>query len=169
MRVMIALVLIAMAFGRWSPTPAVAQVGRMAVGAGVGVAGGGVITLAVIVARARFQNVYIESADDLIHWQSLPMILTPAVGAVFGYVGRDALVGSIIGSTSGMVAGALIGAGVGWLASETPESPWAGGVIGAGVGMTLGGLALGIRGWVQEDNEDNGPSEGVRIGVRFRL
>jgi hypothetical protein len=137
----------------------------------VGVAGGAVITLSIVVARARFQGEYLESIDDLIHWQSTPMLLTPAVGVMFGLAGRDPLVASIVGSTSGMVAGAAVGAGVGWLASGQTESPWAGAVIGAGVGMTAGGLLLGIRSWVRSADDDDDPAleEPLRIGVKIPL
>ncbi|HEX6970704.1 MAG TPA: hypothetical protein VF234_00600 [Limnochordia bacterium] len=139
--------------GGLPPGPAAAQETRRAVvGAVVGVAGGGVVTLSAIVARARFQREYMDSAEDLIHWLSIPMIAAPAVGVVFGLAGPKAHVGSIIGSTTGMVVGAAVGTGLGWLLSEDQEAPWAGGVIGAGVGLTLGGLMGGFRGWEREED-----------------
>ncbi|MEX2584527.1 MAG: glycine zipper 2TM domain-containing protein, partial [Gemmatimonadota bacterium] len=137
------------------PLPAEAQqLTRPVVGAGVGVAGGAVITLSAIVYRARFQREYIDSVDDLIHWQTLPMILAPAAGVTFGLAGQDALMGSIVGSTSGMLVGAASGAGLGLLLSSEPEWPWAGGVIGAGLGMSLGGLALGFHRWAEDEDPD---------------
>ena len=148
------LLLLAITATSTAPGPAAAQWERPVIGAGVGVAGGAVITLSTIVARARFQREYIDSVDDLIHWQSAPMIATPAVGVLFGLAGHDALVGSVIGSTSGMVIGAATGAGIGWLASEAAEAPWAGGVIGAGIGMTIGGLAMGLSRWARADDPD---------------
>lgn len=139
---------------------------RAAVGAGVGVAGGAVVTVSAIVFRARFQEEYIDSADDLIHWQTIPMIAAPAAGIAFGLAGEEAQMGSIIGSTSGMAAGAAIGAGLGWLLSDQQESPWAGGVIGAGVGLTLGGLAGGLLGASRRSDDESGGSapDAVRIG-----
>lgn len=134
--------------------PAAAQERRAAVGAVVGAGGGAVITLSAIVARARFQRRFTDSADDLIHWQSIPMIAAPAAGILFGYAGHDAHVGSIVGSTGGMVAGAALGVGIGWMVSRQPESPWAGGVIGAGVGLALGGLAGGLIAWSRDDDAD---------------
>ena len=64
--------------------------------------------------------------------------------------------------------GAAVGAGVGWAASGHAESPWAGAVIGAGAGMTLGGLFLGIRGWIRE-RDDTTNVEPLRVGVRLPL
>ena len=147
---------------------AAAQAGQAAIGGAVGVAGGAVITLSIIVARARFQAEYLEGADDLIHWQSVPMLLTPAVGVMFGLSGSRPLTQSVIGSTSGMLLGTALGAGIGWVVSESPEAPWAGGVIGAGAGMTVGGLLLGIRAMLR-DKDDGEPSPPVRLGVRVPL
>lgn len=153
------------------PRTAAAQTARAAAGGVVGAAGGAVITLSIVVARARWQGEYVESVDDLIHWQSAPMLLTPAVGVLFGLAGRDPLLASIRGSTAGLLIGSAAGAGIGWIASTTPESPWAGAVIGAGAGMTLGGLALGLRAWRHGgDGQDAGGDDPpVRIGVRIPL
>ena len=170
MRTLFCTILVALALTHGSAPRALGQVGRAALGGAVGVGGGAVITFSVIVARARFQNEYIESTDELIHWQSIPMLLTPAVGVMFGIAGREALIGSMIGSTSGMAIGAAVGAASGWIASPQAEAPWAGGVIGAGVGMTIGGLLLGIRGWLHEQgDESDGGREPVRIGVTLPL
>lgn len=151
-------------------TPAPAQkLPRAAVGAGLGIAGGAVITISAIVWRARFQGEYLESVDDLIHWQSVPMIAAPATGMLFGITGQDALVGSIVGSAAGMLGGAVVGAGIGWLAATTPESPWAGGVIGAGIGLGLGGLLGGLRGWRKDDDPDSGLPNELRVGFSIPL
>lgn len=138
------------------PGPAQSQWVRAAVGAGVGIAGGAVVTASAVVFRARFQQEYMDSADDLIHWQTIPMIAAPAAGIAFGLAGEEAQMGSIVGSTSGMAVGAAVGAGIGWLVSDLQESPWAGGVIGAGVGLTLGGLTGGILGWTRSADEEEG-------------
>lgn len=134
--------------------PAPAQVRRAAIGAGLGLVGGTAVTLAAIVARARFQQEYIDSVDDLIHWQSVPMIAAPAAGVLFGLAGNEALEGSVIGSTAGLVFGAATGATVGWLLSTQQEAPWAGGVIGAGLGMTLGGIGGGLFEWSRDESSD---------------
>jgi hypothetical protein len=153
----------------FKPVEASAQIERPAIGAGVGIAGGAVITLSAIVARARFQREYIDSVDDLIHWQSLPMIAAPIAGITFGLAGEDALMGSIIGSTTGMAIGAAAGAGLGWLLSTQQEWPWGGAVIGAGVGMSLGGLGLGLIRWADDDNPDIPFPEFLRLSVNVPL
>ena len=169
MRIMVCALLLALASLPGGISAVAAQVGRAAIGGAVGAAGGAVITLSIVVARARFQSQYLESMDDLIHWQSMPMLLTPAVGVAFGLAGRDALAASVVGSASGMVLGAAIGAGVGWIGSPQAEGPWAGAVIGAGAGMTVGGLVLGIRAWLREGDEDEENAEPLRVGVRIPL
>lgn len=147
---------------------AAAQVGRATIGGGLGLVGGSVVTLSVIVARARFQGEYFESVDDLADWQAAPLVLTPGVGVMFGLAGRDPLVASLIGSASGLVIGATTGGVAGWLASDSPEGPWAGAVIGAGAGLAIGGLLLGIRAWARDDDRD-APSPALPIGVRITL
>jgi hypothetical protein len=163
-------VLIALLLLPVTTTPAATQkLPRAAVGAGLGVVGGSVITISAIVWRARFQGEYLESADDLINWQSVPMIAAPAAGMLFGVAGKNALVGSIIGSTTGLLAGAALGAGIGWLAATTPESPWAGGVIGAGIGLSLGGLLGGFRGWREDADSDPVVPNELRVGFTIPL
>lgn len=137
-----------------APTRAPAQAGRVAIGGALGVAGGAAVTLAAVVARVRLHEEYVASADDLIHWQSVPMIAAPAAGMLFGLAGEDALRGSIIGSSAGLVIGASVGAGLGWAFSDSPEDPWAGGIVGAGVGLAAGGLVLGLRAWSRDEGAD---------------
>jgi hypothetical protein len=161
----IRVTLLALALLPIGAAPAPAQWVRATLGAGVGVAGGTVVTLSAIVARARFQQEYIDSVEDLIHWQTIPMIAAPAAGIVFGLAGHDAQVGSIVGSSSGLVAGAALGAGLGWLLSDQQEWPWAGGVIGAGVGLTVGGLAGGLLAWSRDEDADLGFPDALRFGL----
>lgn len=168
MRTTLLTLLLALVLIPGSRKSAAAQAARAAIGGAVGVAGGAMITMSVVVARARWQGEYLESIDDLIHWQSAPMILTPAVGVMFGLAGKEPLIASVIGSTSGLVVGSAVGAGLGWLLSTSAESPWAGGVIGAGAGMTLGGLTLGLRA-VLRQREDGGPTEPTRVEVRLPI
>ena len=149
--------------------PLLAQATKAAIGTAVGVGGGAVITMSVVVARARFEGRYLESVDDLIHWQSVPMILTPAVGLFFGLGGARSLNASIVGSVSGMVIGSAVGAGIGWLAAGDQEAPWAGGVIGAGAGMVVGGLFLGGRAWLESRREDDPGNGGEPARIMFRL
>lgn len=149
-----AVLIIGLLLSGLHPPPASGQVARASLGAAIGVAGGAVITMSAIVARARFQNEYLESVDDLIHWQTIPMVAAPAAGIFFGLAGQDAHVGSIVGSTTGMVVGSGVGAFLGWLTSPDQEAPWAGGVIGAGVGLTIGGIAGGLLAWSEDSQAD---------------
>lgn len=165
MRMIIWVVMLAVGATSVTPERALGQAAKATMGTAVGIAGGVVITMSVVVARARFQEIYIDSAEDLIHWQSAPMLITPAVGLLFGIAGSEPLKGSVIGSTSGLLIGSAIGAGVGLIASTSAEGPWAGGVIGAGIGMTAGGLYLGIRNWIRsrEDGDGDGNADPARV------
>ena len=129
-------------------------VARAAIGAVVGVVGGVVITLAAVVVRARFQHEYLESVDNLIHWQSAPMILAPAAGVMFGLAGANALKGSVVGSVAGVAVGTALGALLGWMLAEYQEGPWAGAIIGAGVCLSAGGLYLGFRAWSRDEHAE---------------
>jgi hypothetical protein len=147
------LIALVVLLGAW-PRPASAQeVPRAALGAGLGVLGGVGITVAKVVARAHVQNEYLNEPGDLIHWQSVSMILAPAAGAAFGLHSWDALGGGFIGSASGFVVGVGVGAFVGSLMTDTPEGPWAGGAIGGGLGLAIGGLVGGYIGWRQHEGE----------------
>ena len=153
-----------------SARPLLGQATKAAIGTVVGVGGGAVITMSAVVARARFEGVYLESIEDMLDWHSVPMILTPAVGLFFGLAGSKPLNASIVGSVSGMAMGAALGAGIGWLAAADQEAPWAGGVIGAGGGMIVGGLLLGGRAWLEGRKDGDLPEGGGDpVRIEFRL
>lgn len=142
---------------------------RAAIGGALGIGGGSVATLAVIVARARFQSKYLDSPEDLVHWQTLPAIAGPVSGVVFGVAGDRVLWGSVIGSTSGLVAGAAVGAGLGAVLSDDPEWTWGGGVIGAGVGVSVGALVGAFVGWQETDDSERVSTSSIPISVRIPL
>lgn len=147
-----------------SAAPAAGQnAPRAALGAGLGVLGGVGITIANVVARAHWQDEYLLDLGDLIHWQSLPMILAPATGAVFGLHSREALQGSFVGAVSGLGLGAGLGALIGRAATAEPEGPWAGGVIGGGLGLAIGGLLGGYIGMAE--HERLAPSVALEVRV----
>ena len=156
--------LLVLVSGSFQPAPA-QKIVRTALGTGAGIGGGAVITLSVVVWRARFQREYLDSMHDLFHWQSVPMIASPIVGGVFGLAGQEALRGSIIGGSTGMLAGAAIGTGIGWLYSATAESPWAGAVIGAGLGLTAGALIGGLTAWSNDDDPGLEFPRALRFGI----
>jgi len=163
-KTLILLLLAATAVGA-TPPRATAQVERVVVGGAAGVAGGAVVTFSGIVARARWQQHYITSVEDLIDWHSVPMIAAPAAGAIFGLAGEKTHKASIVGSTAGMVAGALIGTGLGHLRAADPEAPWAYAIVGAGIGLSLGGLAAGFVAWRNDENAQLDYPEFLRFSV----
>lgn len=165
MRRSVGLALAALLLVGLVPWPASGQVRRAAVGAAVGVAGGAVVTLSAVVARARFQQEYLDSVDDLIHWQSIPMIAAPAAGILFGLAGDKAQMGSIVGSSSGMLVGAGVGSLLGWALSNQQEAPWAGGVMGAGVGLTIGGISGGLLAWSRDEDSELKFPGGLRFAI----
>ena len=164
--------MVVLALAPLGPGSAAAQELRnAAIGGGAGFLGGIAMTVAIVVARARLQGQYLDSPSDLIHWQTTPMIAGPAAGVFFGLNGEEVLRGSIVGSTSGMLIGAAAGAGLGWLISGEPESPWAGGVMGGGLGLLVGGLTGAYLGWRAQEKEgdDGGGGAPATLSIRVPL
>jgi hypothetical protein len=126
-----------LAAGLGLPARADAQVLSGAVGAVGGVGAGGYVTLAVVVLRAQYGH-YLHDAQDLLGWNSVPVLLGAGVGTAVGVWDADRMV---TGFGYG-AAGALVGGSIGYLAGpliwKRPEGKWAGGAIGAGAGMAAG-------------------------------
>jgi hypothetical protein len=140
-------------------TNAAAQVppaARAAISGGVGLAEGVIVSLAVIVARARFQNDYVESPRDVLDWgwKAIPVVAAPVAGVAFGLAGDDAFSHSLAGSAAGIAIGASVGGLVGRLTSDAPENTWAGAIIGAGAGLTIGRVLFGVLEWNDGDDDD---------------
>ena len=117
--------------------PAEGQLAAGAVGAIGGIGAGGYVTLAVVVARAQYGH-YLHDVNDLLGWQSFPVILGAATGTAVAVWDADRMVtGYVYGA-----AGTLIGGSIGYLLGpaiwKRPEGKWAGGAIGAGAGMAAG-------------------------------
>lgn len=146
--------------GRWG-VAAQAPIARAAISGGVGLAEGVVVSLAILVARAEFEEEYVESISDVV---SVPLFVAPVVGVTFGLAGRDAFASSMIGSAAGMAIGATAGGLIGRFTSDDPESSWAGAIIGAGAGLTVGRLLLGILEW-----HDDGGSGRPSMSIGFRI
>jgi hypothetical protein len=141
-----------------APRPAEAQrLVRVGIGSALGVAGGVAITAAAVTFRARFMGEYLLEPEDLIHWQSAPMIGAPAAGILFGWLGEEELKASIVGSVGGLAVGAAVGAGLGRALASDLEAPWAGGIIGGGLGMTVGGLTAGLLAWRRGERAEGAP------------
>jgi hypothetical protein len=114
-----------------------AQVLSGAVGAVGGIGAGGYVTLAVVVARAQYGH-YLHDVNDLLGWNSVPVLLGAGVGTAVGVWDSDRMVTGYIYGTGGMLIGGSIGYLLGPLIWKRPEGKWAGGAIGAGAGMAAG-------------------------------
>jgi hypothetical protein len=117
--------------------PADAQILTGLLGAGIGTATGGYITLSLVVARAQTGH-YLHEMNDLFGLTSFPVLIGAGMGTTVGIVAPDRLwTGFVYGA-----GGTAVGTGVGWVVgsaiSDRPEGKWAGAAIGAGVGMTIG-------------------------------
>jgi hypothetical protein len=113
------------------------QVLSGAVGAFAGVTSGGYVTLAVVVARAQYGH-YLHDAQDLLGWQSVPVLLGAAVGGAVGVWDADRMMTGWTYGAGGTLVGGTIGYLVGPLIWKRPEGKWAGAAIGAGAGMAAG-------------------------------
>ena len=119
------------------PARSEAQVLSGAVGAIGGIGAGGYVTLAVVVARAQYGH-YLHDVNDLLGWNSVPVLLGAGVGTAVGVWDSDRMVTGYIYGTGGMLLGGSIGYLIGPLIWKRPEGKWAGGAIGAGAGMAAG-------------------------------
>lgn len=113
-------------------------------GGALGLAAGTAVAMGVVVARARFENVYIESMRDVISWQGAPIPLGALAGGAAGVAGGAVLAGATGGMLLGGGAGALVGAAAGAALSSDPQDRWVGGVMGGALGVLLGFIA----GWL---------------------
>lgn len=119
------------------PAHAQHQVLSGAIGAAAGITSGGYVTLAVVVARAQYGH-YLHDVDDLIGWQSVPVLLGAGVGTAVGVWDADRMMTGWAYGAAGALAGGSIGFVVGPLIWKRPEGRWAGAAIGAGAGMAAG-------------------------------
>jgi len=104
------------------------RIARAVAGLLAGFLAGVGVTLALLVADARFRGHYLETVGDALGWPIVPVVLGPIVGAWLGRRG---------GATARSVA---LGAAL----DPHISAGWAGGTIGCGAGI-LAGAAVG--GW----------------------
>jgi hypothetical protein len=149
-----------------APARASAQVLSGIVGTAAGVAGGGYITLGIVVARAQFGH-YLHDYYELFDWKSLPIVIGAGTGLTLGVWQPERLWSGLIVGSIGTAAGVGIGYVVGDLISERPEGKWAGAAIGGGVGMTVGAL-VGIL-HVQERLVPEEVRNAAVVPIGFRL
>lgn len=107
-----------------------------------GAAGGGYVTVTVVVAEARFGR-YIHDVDDVLGWRSAPFLIGSLAGGTLGFYSPERLQGAVVFGAAGLAAGGLLGLAIGSQIWEPPEGRWAGAAIGAGVGLVIGN-AIGI-------------------------
>ena len=120
-----------------SPPPAQGQIVSGAVGGIAGIGAGGYVTLAVVVLRAQYGH-YLHDVDDLLGWQSVPVLLGAGTGAAVGVWDADRMVTGFAYGAAGTLIGGTIGFLIGPTIWPRPEGKWAGGAIGAGAGMAAG-------------------------------
>jgi hypothetical protein len=101
-----------------------------------GLAGGLVVVLGLVVARARIEGAYFHDADELLSWVGLPLLLGPIAGAWIG-AAHPPHESILPGSAVGLALGAALGAALGTIGDD-PTAVWAGMVMGAASGVVLG-------------------------------
>lgn len=102
-----------------------------------GAVGGLILTIGLVVARARVEGAYFHDPDELIGWVGLPLVLGPIVGAWIGAAhppGRSILPGAAAGLAAGVALGGVLGQ---WLGDD-PSGKWAGLSMGGAFGLLLG-------------------------------
>jgi len=106
-------------------------------GAVAGTLSGGYIALSIVVLRAQYGH-YLHSADDLMSWNGLPVVIGASTGTALGIWDPDRLMTGFVYGSAGTLAGGTVGFIIGSVTSDRPEGRWAGGAIGAGIGMAIG-------------------------------
>jgi hypothetical protein len=157
-----------LAAGTQPPARVSAQVLSGIVGTAAGVAGGGYITLGIVVARAQFGH-YLHDYYDLFDWKSLPIIIGAGTGLGLGVWQPDRLWSGLLVGSVGTAAGVGVGYIVGDLISERPEGKWAGAAIGGSVGLTIGALFGVLRVQQRIIPEEVSSASVVPIGFRVRF
>ncbi|HEX6135835.1 MAG TPA: hypothetical protein VFZ24_17810 [Longimicrobiales bacterium] len=135
-----------------------------------GAAGGGYLTVSVVVLEARFGR-YVEDLDDILGWRSAPFLVGAALGAGLGFYSPERLQGAVVWGAAGLGAGALLGGVVGTSIWNPPEGRWAGAAIGAGIGLVIGNT-IGVMNPMNlftEGEDATAATAGVPITIRIPL
>jgi hypothetical protein len=168
----IALLLLALA----APAPLLAQEPQSravatTLGILAGAAGGGYVTVAVVVTEARF-GLYIHDIDDVLGWRSAPFLIGSLAGGGLGFYNPERLQGAVVYGAGGLVLGGLAGLAIGSAIWEPPEGRWAGAAIGAGVGLIIGnivGILNPVNLFTNPEDEGAAAAAGVPVMIRIRL
>lgn len=131
-----------------------------------GIAGGGYVAIALIVAESRYGR-YVHDFDDVLGWRSLPVLIGGATGASLGVYSPRRFESALLYGTAGLGLGAALGLGLGAIAWDPPEGRWAGATIGAGLGLVIGNI-VGIVAPRRGDNDDDG-GDAAAIVIPFSI
>ena len=145
-----------------APRPAAAQNLLMgAAGGAAGVAAGGYVSLAVVVAEARAGR-YLMGFEDFLGWRSTPVLIGGGTGLAIGLWEEDRLKHAVLWGTVGTGVGAGAGLLIGPMIWDGPEAKWAGGAIGAGLGM-IAGSVIGLA--LDPDDDENGSDRAAAVQI----
>lgn len=136
-----------------------------------GAAGGGYVTVTVVVFEARLGR-YIHDVDDVLGWRSAPFIIGALAGGGLGFYSPERLQGAIVYGAGGLALGGLAGLALGARLWDPPEGRWAGAAIGAGVGLVIGnaiGIFTPLNIFTESDNAESVETTGVPIVFRIPL
>lgn len=134
-----------------------------------GAAGGGYLSVSVVVLEARFGR-YIHDVDDILGWRSAPFLIGATAGGALGFYSPERLQGAVVYGAAGLGLGGLLGLAVGNEIWDPPEGRWAGAAIGAGLGLLVGN-AVGVMNPLNLfTNPDDGTAvETTGVPIVFRI
>jgi hypothetical protein len=133
----------------------------------LGAAGGGYITVSIIVLESRFGR-YVHDIDDVLNWRSAPVVVGAVTGLTLGAYSPRHLESAVLYGAAGMLAGGVVGWGAGSLIWAPPEGRWAGAAIGAGFGLIAGNL-YGVLNPVRGPDRPRTPDAGLPVVIRIPL
>lgn len=108
----------------------------------VGAFMGFLVTLAIVVARARLGSFVYDIAELVgLRWETAPILIGAGLCAWLGFRDPRAVARAALYGGAGLLTGTGLGAAAGALLSETPEGMWSGTIIGGVAGMTLAAVA----------------------------
>lgn len=108
----------------------------------LGAVAGFLVTLAIVVARARMGS-FVYALGDMValRWETVPILLGAVAGGWLGVRDPRAAARAALSGVLGVAIGVGVGTGAGALLSDTPEGLWSGLIIGGVVGMVCASVA----------------------------
>lgn len=123
-----------------------------------GALAGVVITLGMVVARARIGRVFLHEMAEVVGWTGSGLVLAPVAGVWLALAWPRALGSTAAGAGVGLALGLGLGVVMGAAGSADPAWAWAGGTMGAAVGLVAGALVGFVRRWPGGSATDPGRS-----------